>query len=229
MDITADWERTRQEVAEQATAYPELYIPRLGGTAGETVDLAPLWDRAVAARTAPGQLPPEPSVDLLAEEAGGLALRLRAALRAFTRRRDGLTFVSDEPEGPQEGPAGPADGAIALTMWSPGGDSLGGPWWANTRLFVYLGEHKEVLIHAPKAEFIVATADIPFPENPFTDHTRFVDSVSDPRSCILGAHIATVYRAHLARSVVRGIIANRPTPDAAAITAEEFLRTLEED
>lgn len=227
-EITVDWDACRANALEKATAWPELYIPRLGGTAGDTVDLSPLWDRAVAARTVQYELAPEPSVDMLAEEAGGLALRFRAGLRSLAGRRDGNVYVSDVAEGPayQEGIEQNSDGAITVTMWSTGGNWSNRAWWAQTRVFVYLDEYGEVQMLAPEAEFIVASGDGKFARgaNPFTDVTRFIDQ--DRRSCILGGRIVAAYRAYLARSVVRSIIASQPTPDVRAVSAQEFLEQI---
>ncbi|MGP4027129.1 hypothetical protein [Actinomadura sp. 3N407] len=239
-EITVDWEETRRRAADKAAAWPELYIPAQGGTAGDTVDLSPLWQRASGIRHERVReqrerehggiyvAPDDPTVDMLAEEAGGLALRLRAGVTSLTNRRDSNVHVAEVPEGPvvQEGIGTEADGAITITMWSTEGHWTDRAWWATTRAFVHFDEYGEVAMLAPEAELVVVSGDNMFPrgENPFGNVTRFLDR--HPRSSVLGSQIAAAYRAWLARAGVRGIIAHQPAPDMAPIASEEFLREL---
>lgn len=188
--------------------WPELYTPEQGGSAGDTVDLAPLWERAEDARDA--RSGDDACVDLLevlAEDGGGLARRLRAGLQSMAQRRDGNITLTEEVHGQ----------VITVTLWSEGGTWSSRSWWARTKIFVGRDGYGEVRLAAPRAEVIVGSEA--------GEVTRFADRGA--RHCVLGEEIVRAYRGWLARAAIRERLLDHPDLEEPPVTADEFVHAVQ--
>lgn len=188
--------------------WPELHTPAQGGTAGHTVDLAPLWGRAYADPAAAGCVTAVDLVGLLATSGGGLARRLQAGLQSMHQRRDGNVVVAEEVSGD----------VITVTMWSESGSWSGRAWWARADLYVAQDAYGEVRIAVPRAEILVGSVAGEF--------TRFTDR--HVRHCVIGEEILRAYKAWLARGAIRRRIDSPPPAHPVPPPGpEEFVRAVQ--
>ncbi|MEV1178743.1 hypothetical protein [Nonomuraea sp. NPDC049784] len=195
-DEPADWARQeREQQAARLAAWPILH----GDI--EALDLAPLWARI---READRDLHGLALVEHLAEEGGGVALRLRAGVQSLLARRDGNVRAHVVDIG----------SAVELTVWSMGG------CWRPARAW-----HLQATLHARGDHYgevrLAGAGPVQFAVRGENGHTVFTDPEDGP----LTAVAARWYLAWEGRRSIRDFL-TWPQPDLPGepLALEAFLQ-----